>query len=278
MPYHVRNMNEFSCVKPPRRFGIHSSSLTKAIHKSRIAQDWTFSIKNTREEFSISNEETIDSSFTRFNAIVTSLKLLDPDYSIKNHVRKFLRALPLKWIAKVMAIEEAKDLATLPLDELNGNLKELHKGRSVRRRFRVLWRREGIQFGKGRGNSFEDKGGESSKKKGACYNCGIEGHFASEYRKTKENKAFMRGAWSDSKDGDEHQNDATCLMAIDSQEVCLKCDLLLDDWIMDSGSTKHMTGNKILFASYKAYDGGHVIFGSNLKGKVIDGGNYCDAD
>ncbi|GKA70790.1 hypothetical protein Tco_0776929 [Tanacetum coccineum] len=61
--------------------------------------------------------------FTRFNAIMTSLKSLDPDYSSKNHVRKFLRALTLKWRAKVTAIEEDKDLATLPLDELIGNLK-----------------------------------------------------------------------------------------------------------------------------------------------------------
>ncbi|GJX84980.1 hypothetical protein Tco_0335754 [Tanacetum coccineum] len=75
------------------------------------------------EKFSISHEETIDSVFTRFNAIITSLKSLDPDYSSKNHVRKFLRALPLKWRAKVMAIEEAKDLDTLPFDELIGNLK-----------------------------------------------------------------------------------------------------------------------------------------------------------
>ncbi|GKE79548.1 hypothetical protein Tco_1545668 [Tanacetum coccineum] len=66
------------------------------------------------EKFSISNEETIDSGFTRFNAIVTTLKSLDPDYSNKNLVRKFLRALPLKWRAKVASIEEAKDLATLP--------------------------------------------------------------------------------------------------------------------------------------------------------------------
>ncbi|GJW92332.1 hypothetical protein Tco_0169885 [Tanacetum coccineum] len=75
------------------------------------------------EKFSISHEETIDSSFTRFNAIITSLKSLDPDYSSKNHVRKFLRALPLKWRSKVTTIEEAKDLATLPIDELIGNLK-----------------------------------------------------------------------------------------------------------------------------------------------------------
>ncbi|GJR43018.1 hypothetical protein Tco_1311121 [Tanacetum coccineum] len=39
------------------------------------------------------------------------------------HVTEFLRALPLKWRAKVTATEEAKDLATLPLDELIRNLK-----------------------------------------------------------------------------------------------------------------------------------------------------------
>ncbi|GJT43671.1 hypothetical protein Tco_0952386 [Tanacetum coccineum] len=48
------------------------------------------------KKFSISNEQTINSGFTRFNAILTSLKSLDPGYSSKNHVRKFLRALPLK--------------------------------------------------------------------------------------------------------------------------------------------------------------------------------------
>nr|GEY82753.1 hypothetical protein [Tanacetum cinerariifolium] len=44
---------------------------------------------------------------------------------------------------------------------------------------------------------------------------------------------------------------------------------LIDNWIMDSGCTKHMIGNKILFTSYNAYDGGHVVFVSNLKGKVV---------
>ncbi|GJR67480.1 hypothetical protein Tco_0013545 [Tanacetum coccineum] len=44
-------------------------------------------------------------------------------YSSKNYVRKFLRALHPKWRAKVMAIEESKDLTSLSLDELIGNLK-----------------------------------------------------------------------------------------------------------------------------------------------------------
>ncbi|GKC89947.1 hypothetical protein Tco_1150596, partial [Tanacetum coccineum] len=40
-----------------------------------------------------------------------------------NYVRKFLRALHPKWRAKFTAIEESKDLTSLSLDELIGNLK-----------------------------------------------------------------------------------------------------------------------------------------------------------
>ncbi|GJZ27935.1 hypothetical protein Tco_0572582 [Tanacetum coccineum] len=59
--------------------------------------------------------------------------------------------------------------------------------------------------------------------------CREEGHFIGVCPKPIENMAFVRGAWSDSEDGDEPQNDATCLMAVDSQEVCLKCNLQSDD-------------------------------------------------
>ncbi|GJZ74218.1 zf-CCHC domain-containing protein [Tanacetum coccineum] len=75
------------------------------------------------EEFSITDDETIDCAFSRFNTIITSLKALDESFSSRNHVRKFLRALPSKWRPKVTAIEESKDLSKLSLDELVGNLK-----------------------------------------------------------------------------------------------------------------------------------------------------------
>ncbi|GJS43272.1 hypothetical protein Tco_0568315 [Tanacetum coccineum] len=75
------------------------------------------------EEFVIFDDETIDCAFARFNTIITSLKALDESFSSSNHVKKFLRALPTKWRPKVTAIEESKDLSTLPLDELIGNLK-----------------------------------------------------------------------------------------------------------------------------------------------------------
>ncbi|GJT02551.1 zf-CCHC domain-containing protein [Tanacetum coccineum] len=65
----------------------------------------------------------IDSALPDLNTIITSLKALDEGYSSKNYVRKFLRALHPKWRAKVTAIEESKDLTSLSLDELIGNLK-----------------------------------------------------------------------------------------------------------------------------------------------------------
>nr|GEW18088.1 UBN2 domain-containing protein [Tanacetum cinerariifolium] len=75
------------------------------------------------DQFVISKDESIDSAFARFNTTITSLKALDEGYSSKNYVRKFLRALHPKWRAKVTAIKESKDLTSLSLDELIGNLK-----------------------------------------------------------------------------------------------------------------------------------------------------------
>nr|GFD34568.1 UBN2 domain-containing protein [Tanacetum cinerariifolium] len=75
------------------------------------------------EQFSILEDESIDSDFARFNTIITSLKALDESFFSKNYVRRFLCALHLKMETKVTAIEESKDLSSLSLDEFIGNLK-----------------------------------------------------------------------------------------------------------------------------------------------------------
>ncbi|GKE30886.1 hypothetical protein Tco_1446270, partial [Tanacetum coccineum] len=75
------------------------------------------------KKFTILEKESIDSGFARFSTIITSLKALGESFSSKNYVMKFLRALHPKWRAKVMAIEESKDLSSPALDELIGNLK-----------------------------------------------------------------------------------------------------------------------------------------------------------
>ncbi|GJV02114.1 hypothetical protein Tco_1335683, partial [Tanacetum coccineum] len=54
------------------------------------------------------------------------------------------------------------------------------------------------------------------------------------------------------------------------KKICLGIDVEPDEWIKDSGCTKHMTANQKLFSTYMAYTGGDVIFGSNLHGNIID--------
>ncbi|GJX44546.1 retrovirus-related pol polyprotein from transposon TNT 1-94 [Tanacetum coccineum] len=116
----------------------------------------------------------------------------------------------------------------------------------------------------------DDKNGKSDRK---CFRCGDPNHLIGECPKPpkdKNQRAFVGGSWSDSgEEDDEKVKDETCLVAHASSEICLGVDLEPDEWIKDSGCSKHMTGNRKLFSTYKAYNGGNVIFGSNLRGNII---------
>ncbi|GAV62934.1 UBN2 domain-containing protein, partial [Cephalotus follicularis] len=57
-----------------------------------------------------------------FTIIINSLKNLGKSYPNQELVRKILRCLPRSWTPKVTTIEEAKDLSTLPLEQLLGSL------------------------------------------------------------------------------------------------------------------------------------------------------------
>ncbi|GJX98615.1 copia protein [Tanacetum coccineum] len=252
------------------------------------------------EQFTIPEEESIDNAFARFNTIITSLKALDEGFSSKNYVRIFLRALHPKWRAKVTAIEESKDLTSLSLDELIGNLKvheviikndsEMVKGKREQNRSLALKAKkessdedsstsdsedeeyamavkEFKKFLKRRGRfvrqprdeikSFQrsrnDKNGKSERK---CFRCGDPNHLIKECPKSPRSN-------------NQIAKDETCLVAQASNEIRLGIYLEPDEWIKDSGCSKHMTGNQKLFSTYKAYNGGNVIFGSNLRGNII---------
>ncbi|GKD81021.1 hypothetical protein Tco_1347860, partial [Tanacetum coccineum] len=222
------------------------------------------------QQFVISEDETIDSAFARFNTIITSLKALDEGYSSKNYVRKFLRALHPKWRAKVTVIEESKYLTSLSLDELIENLKVYET---------IIKKDYEIVKGKGERKSLALK----SKKESSDEECSTSGSEDEEYamalrdfkkffkirgrfvrQPQNDKKTFQRsrddkngkGSWSDSgEEDDEKVKDETCLVAQASSEICLGVDLEPDEWIKDSRCSKHMTGNRKLFSSYKAYNG-----------------------
>ncbi|GJX76192.1 retrovirus-related pol polyprotein from transposon TNT 1-94 [Tanacetum coccineum] len=115
----------------------------------------------------------------------------------------------------------------------------------------------------------DDKNGKSERK---CFRCGDPNHLIGECPKPprdKNQRAFVGGSRSDSgEEDDEKIQDETCLVAQAPNEICLGVDLEPEKWIKDSECSKHMTGNRKLFSTYKAYNGGNVIFGSNLRGNI----------
>ncbi|GKA69486.1 retrovirus-related pol polyprotein from transposon TNT 1-94 [Tanacetum coccineum] len=94
----------------------------------------------------------------------------------------------------------------------------------------------------------------------------------------KNQRAFVRGSWSDSGEEDDEKILRRDMFVTQAHKkmICLGVDLEPDEWIKDSGCSKHMTGNRKLFSTYKAYNGGNVIFGSNLRGNIIGKGQICD--
>ena len=92
----------------------------------------------------------------------------------------------------------------------------------------------------------------------------------------------MIAAWSDSEtndsESDEEHTINTCLMANEEQddeqsgyesndEVCLKSRQNL--WYLDSGCSRHMSGNASLFTKIKKKGHGSVTFGDKSMGKII---------
>nr|GFA77440.1 zf-CCHC domain-containing protein/DUF4219 domain-containing protein/UBN2 domain-containing protein [Tanacetum cinerariifolium] len=167
---------------------------------------------------------------------------------------KFLRALHPKWCAKVTGIEESKDLTSLSLDELIGNLKvyEAKKESSDEdcsasdskdeeyamaiKEFKKFFRRRGrfVIQPRDERKSFQrsrnDKNGKSERK---WFRCGDLNHLIEECPKllrSNNQRAFIGGAWSDSgEDEKEKAKDETCLVAQASNEICLGINLEPDE-------------------------------------------------
>ncbi|RVW82159.1 Retrovirus-related Pol polyprotein from transposon TNT 1-94 [Vitis vinifera] len=79
----------------------------------------------------------------------------------------------------------------------------------------------------------------------------------------------MMATWSESEESSEEENEKEvanmCFMAID--------DLDEDKWFLDSGCSRHMTGDESKFAFLTKRKEGYVTFGDNSKGRIIGQGN-----
>ncbi|GJT05583.1 zf-CCHC domain-containing protein, partial [Tanacetum coccineum] len=178
----------------------------------------------------LDREEKRVSAFARFNTIITSLKALDEGYSSKNYVRKFLRVLHPKWRAEVTTIEESKDLTSLSLDELIGNLK-VHE-MIIKKDFEIV-------KGKGERKSLSLK----AKKESSDGECSTSGSEDEEYAMAvrdfkkffKRRGRFVRQPWNDkktfqrSRDDNNGKSDRKCFRCGDPNHLIRECPKPLKD-------------------------------------------------
>ncbi|GJU88302.1 hypothetical protein Tco_1300725 [Tanacetum coccineum] len=161
------------------------------------------------------------------------LKALDEGFSSKNCVRKFLRALHPKWHAKVTAIEESKNLTTLSLDELIGNLKvyeEIIKKdsetvKSKREQSRSIALKPTGIWSNARKESSDDDSSTSDYVNDNTQAEKTSSIFKRQDDSLKPNPKYQKlngvcgGSWSDSdEDEEERTKDEKCLMAKASNE------------------------------------------------------------
>ncbi|GAV74100.1 UBN2 domain-containing protein [Cephalotus follicularis] len=90
---------------------------TNQVKESKISM-----LVHEYELFLMHDNESISDMFTRFTTIINSFKNLGKSYPNQELLRKILKCLPKSWTPKVTAIEKAKDLSTLPLEQLLGSL------------------------------------------------------------------------------------------------------------------------------------------------------------
>jgi len=82
----------------------------------------------------MSNKETVMCMCTHFTHITNELKSLEKSFTTEELVRKILRFLPQSWKTKVTAIQDAKKMNEISLEELIKNLQtyKLRRGSQVK--------------------------------------------------------------------------------------------------------------------------------------------------
>ena len=96
---------------------------TKAIKDSKILR-----LTTSFEEIKIEEDESFDKFYAKFMDLVNSAFNLGETILEPKIVRKVLRSLPERFHAKIIVIEESKDIDKIPLTELVGNLQTYELG------------------------------------------------------------------------------------------------------------------------------------------------------
>ncbi|KAH9649211.1 hypothetical protein KPL70_025897 [Citrus sinensis] len=278
-------MNALFCALDKKEFHRVSSceSANEIWHKLQVVYEGTNQVKESKisrytrqyELFQMEQNESVYSMYMRFTDIVNTLGALGKIFSNSEKVRKIISLLPKEWRPKRTAIEEAKNLNTLPLDDLIGSFISyeedlaIEKGHEEKKKSIALKASKYESDGESEPDDEElARGSENSSRK-------PESEEISETSRTKG----RRKSEEDSSDEEGLQEVSNlALMAIggddDLNEGLKK---KKNKWYLDNGCSRHMTRNYAWFSSFtKIENGGEVSFGDNSKGKILGIGNVGD--
>nr|GEX76397.1 zf-CCHC domain-containing protein/UBN2 domain-containing protein [Tanacetum cinerariifolium] len=186
------------------------------------------------EQFVISEDESIDSAFARFNTIITSLKALDEEpQSLRNDHQERFQNSKEKYERKSIALKAKREASD---EECSTSGSEDEEYAMVVRDFKKFFKKRGRFARQPRNDkkmfqrSHDDKNGKSDRK---CFRCGDPNHLIGECPKPlkdKNQRAFVGGSWNDSsEEDDEMVKDEMCLIAHVSSEVCSESSYFSDE-------------------------------------------------
>ncbi|KAH9679895.1 hypothetical protein KPL71_026330 [Citrus sinensis] len=125
-------MNALFCALDKKEFHrvFSCESANEIWHKLEVVYEGTNQVKESKisrytrqyELFQMEQNESVYSMYTIFMNIVNTLGALGKTFSNNKKVKKIIMSLPKEWRQKKTTIEKAKDLNTLPIDDLIGSL------------------------------------------------------------------------------------------------------------------------------------------------------------
>ncbi|XP_070020081.1 uncharacterized protein [Nicotiana sylvestris] len=177
---------------------------------TQVKQSKIDMLTNEYELFKMNDDESIQDMHTRFTSIINEPHSLGEIIPRNKLVRKVLSVLPSSWESKVNATTEAKDLQTLTMDELIGNLKTYEMKRKKDKERREPKKEKNLVLKAENNDSSEEDSdmtyltkrfqkmvqrnggipqrGSSSKERNynLCHKCGKPGHFIKDYPLLKQ--------------------------------------------------------------------------------------------
>jgi hypothetical protein len=160
---------------------------TNRLGDDRIKEVRVQALKSEFDRLQMKDTESIDDFALRMTTITNEIRLLGEKFEDSNSVRKFLRAVPSKFLEIASAIEQFGNLKTMTMEELTGRLKaheERLRGSAEEKGDEQLMLTRSQWLAR-------ERGGGHAKSMLQCWNCQEFGHIKRHCTNRKKLKAVV---------------------------------------------------------------------------------------